>query len=83
MEDAKNLETQHRRILRGKEDGMLRKQCLELGRPSFALSLKKGKRKPISKCEMVDCKEGVGGGHSTEHHNDNTTLCREGPLLCS
>ena len=43
----------------------------------------KGERKPISICEMVDCKEGVGGGHSTEYHNDNTTLCREGPLLCS
>lgn len=43
----------------------------------------KGERKPISICEIVDCKEGVGGDHSTEYHNHNTTLCREGPLLCS
>jgi hypothetical protein len=43
----------------------------------------KGERKPISIYEMVDCKEGGGEGRSTEYHNDNTTLCREGPLLCS
>lgn len=32
-----------------------------------------GERKPISICEMVDCKEGVGGGHSTNDYHDNTT----------
>lgn len=27
---------------------------------------------------MVDGREGVGGGHSTDDGNDNTTLSREG-----
>jgi len=45
---------------------------MELGRPYFTLEIK-GARKPISDHEMVDCKEGVGGGHSTNDYHDNTT----------
>jgi len=41
------------------------------------------KRKPISTCERVDGREGVGGVYSTVEHKDNTTLWREGTLLCS
>lgn len=53
---------QHLRIPRGKGIDMLRKYLAELGDPpSHSIRVK---RKPISNCEMVDCGEGVGGGHS-------------------
>ncbi|QWI63086.1 hypothetical protein EXW57_26030 [Bacillus mycoides] len=45
--------------------------------------VEKGERKLVSIYEMVNCKEGVREGHSNECHNDDTTLCREGPLICS
>lgn len=53
------------------------------GRPYSARPVRSVKRKPITVREVVDGREGVGGVHSTDEHKDNTTLWREGALLCS
>lgn len=67
----------------GEDHGTCEELGMRHGRPSFTLSIRKVERKPIREIEVVDGKEGVGGGHSTEECKDNTTLQREGPLLCS
>jgi hypothetical protein len=84
MERVKTLESQHGRTSRSNGERYAETVANGTGETllcTFPLWSKAETYK--QQCEVVDGKEGVGGGHSTDEHEDNTTSWREGPLLCS